>query len=72
MEEKNSNKILHANFAEDYITTDQLIEMLGVSRQTIHNWTSSKQITYYKFGKNLRFKRSDIEAFISSRCHRAI
>ena len=59
-------------FTAKYLTVEQVMEILGVSRSTIHNWTCSKQITYYKFGKTLRFKESDIAIFIDSRCRKAM
>lgn len=50
----------------DYLTTDQVMALLGVSRQTVHNWTCAKRLPFYKFGKVLRFNIRDIQNFIES------
>jgi excisionase family DNA binding protein len=56
----------------EYLNTDELMDLLGVSRQTIHNWTCSKKIAYYKFGKTLKFHINDIKAFIESTKQEAV
>jgi excisionase family DNA binding protein len=71
VENSNSNPVV-LSIKNEFLNTEQLMELLGVSRQTIHNWTCSKKITCYKFGKTLRFHIDDIRKFIESTRQEAI
>jgi len=57
---------------DDYLDTEQVMALLGVSQQTIHNWTCARKLPYYKYGKTLRFKIQDIQAYIESTRQEAI
>lgn len=63
---KDTTQDIIRSIANDYLTTEQVMSLLGVSRQTIHNWTCAKRIPCYKYGKVLRFKIKDIYDFIES------
>ncbi len=63
---KDTTQDIIRSITNDYLTTEQVMALLGVSRQTIHNWTCAKRIPCYKFGKVLRFNIKDIYAFIES------
>lgn len=65
------NEIIRS-ITNDYLTTEQVMDILGVSRQTIHNWTCARKLPYYKFGKTLRFKAQDIQSYIESTRQEAI
>jgi excisionase family DNA binding protein len=67
----NTDEIVKS-IANDYLTTEQVMSLLGVSRQTIHNWTCSRKLPFYKFGKTLRFKAQDIQSYIESTRKEAI
>lgn len=56
----------------DYLSTDQVMDLLGISRQTIYNWTCAKKLPYYKWGKTLKFHIRDIEAYIEKTRQEAI
>lgn len=71
IENTNSDLIL-SSIKSEYLNTYQVMELLGVSHQTIHNWTCSKKITFYKFGKTLKFHIDDIKNFIESTRQEAI
>ncbi len=44
-----------------YLTTDDVMEMLGVSRTTIKNWRDNKLLPYRKFGRSVRFTMEDVK-----------
>lgn len=48
-------------------TVQQAAEFLGVSPQTVYLWVERKQIPHLRvMGRNIRFLRSDLEAFRAS------
>jgi len=48
-----------------YFTTKELSEYLGISKQTIYQWTSQHRIPFIKFGKGrIRFKLEKVEKWI--------
>lgn len=55
------------------LTPDQVAEILGVTRQTLAVWRSTKRynLQYVKSGKLVRYREADVLAFIESRTHAA-
>lgn len=50
---------------EKYLTIDDLCELLTVSPKTVHSWRHrGVGPTSFKAGKHVRFKRSDIDAWM--------
>lgn len=48
-------------------TVQQAAQFLGVSPQTVYLWVERKQIPHLRvMGRNIRFLRSDLEAFRAS------
>lgn len=45
-----------------YLCAEQVIEVLPVSRRTLSNWQSRRLIKFYRVGRTVLFKRTDIEA----------
>lgn len=45
-----------------YLRAEQVIQLLPVSKRTLGNWTAEKLIPFYRVGRCVMFKRSDIEA----------
>ena len=52
----------------DRITADVAADFLGVSKQTLAIWRCTKRhtIPFYKIGKNVFYKITDLEAFVES------
>ncbi|MFM0041642.1 helix-turn-helix domain-containing protein [Paraburkholderia sediminicola] len=50
------------------LTPEQAAEILGVSPYTLSNWRVGKRqpLPYVKLGRLVRYRRADIEAFLSS------
>ncbi len=51
---------------EKLLNISQAAEMLGIKPVTLRLWISLKKIPYYKIGKCIKFKPSEIEAFINA------
>lgn len=52
----------------DRVTTESAAEFLGISKGTLAIWRCTKrhQIPFYKIGKNVFYKKDDLEAFVES------
>ena len=46
------------------LTVKEVVELLKIGRTTLYRYMENGKIKYYKFGKSVRFKKSDIEKFI--------
>ncbi len=52
---------------ETYLTVDELSELTGLKKATIYAKRSRRELPAYKFGRELRFKRSEVEAWIQTK-----
>lgn len=50
------------------MTREQAAEYLGVSASTLANWACTQKFTipYCKLGRSVRYRQSDLDAFIQS------
>ena len=46
------------------MTIEELAEFLSISRYTLYNWTSTRNLPFYKIGRTVRFRMKDIEAWL--------
>jgi excisionase family DNA binding protein len=51
----------------DLLTKRQLIDAFRVSLSTVDRWIRRNAIPYVKLGAQVRFLRSDVEAFVHER-----
>ncbi len=51
----------------DYITQDQLLEELKISKSTLRKWIIEHQFPYYKVRNKKFFKPHDVTTFMESR-----
>ncbi|CAM2808252.1 helix-turn-helix domain-containing protein [Vibrio mytili] len=53
----------------DLIPNQKAADYLGVTKGTLDNWRSSGryQIPYIKMGRYIKYRKSDLDAFINSR-----
>jgi excisionase family DNA binding protein len=49
--------------AHNYLTTEEAAKFLKVSLVSIHNWKKDKGLVFYRIGRSIRFKKSDLVAF---------
>ncbi len=52
---------------ERLLDVNQTAELLGIKPVTLRLWISQKRIPYYKVGKSIKFKPSEIETWINAR-----
>lgn len=55
-------ELKQAIFTEQYLTREEVSELLKISLSTIHNWTKRRILDPYQIGGRVYFKASDIES----------
>ena len=51
---------------DDWISTTQAVRILGVTPATLYRLINDGKVTAYRFGRVIRIKMSDLDAFIES------
>lgn len=54
------------NQNDNYIGVDEAAEYLGVKPITVRNWVKKEKIPAHRVGKLLKFKRSELDEWVSS------
>ncbi|MBT3505304.1 MAG: helix-turn-helix domain-containing protein [Piscirickettsiaceae bacterium] len=56
---------------ENLITPEQAAEYLGMSPKTMNKWrsTGENNIPYSKIGRSVRYRLSDLDAYIAKHSH---
>jgi len=49
-----------------YYSMPEIMEYLGISRDTALRWIATKQMPAHKIGKNWKFKLSEIDEWVRS------
>lgn len=52
---------------DEYLNVDELSELTGLKKATIYAKRSRRELPAYKFGRELRFRRSEVESWIRSK-----
>lgn len=61
-------KVLYVGTMEEYYTTQQIANMLGVKNViTIRRWIMKQWLTAIKIGKEYRITKTDLEKFLKDR-----
>ena len=63
--------IFDNRISEKFLTADELAEILSISPHTIRKWRIQGRIPYYKLGRSLRFRASEVLAKIEGDRHNA-
>lgn len=51
------------NEKEDYLTTDEVVQILNISKKTFRRYRDMRLIPYVQRGRKIYVKRSDLDAF---------
>jgi len=58
---------LRKQFEDRLISRDEAAEALGVTLATLHNWHKNGTLRHQKIGGSVRYRESDITAYLSSK-----
>jgi hypothetical protein len=64
--DQNSNKLKQTS-SDDLIKIEDIQDIFGVSKVTVHKWKKKGLIPYYKMNRKVYFKKSEV---INSMCHK--
>jgi excisionase family DNA binding protein len=56
-----------SNTQFELVTSDELAEVLKVSKMSIHNWRNEGWLLFYKLGNNVRFSLKEVMEAIRKR-----
>lgn len=54
------------DYQEKYLTSDQVLKLLQISKKTLENKRKSRQISYIQINGLVRYKLSDIEEYLNN------
>jgi excisionase family DNA binding protein len=54
---------------EKLVGYDEVAAALGISARTVYEQMRRNKIPYFKFGRSVRFRLSDVRAKIETTCH---
>ena len=59
------------NTKERLLSQDEAAEFLGTTKKTLNTWRCNGKynIPYIKFGNNIKFRKSDLEAWLELHKH---
>jgi excisionase family DNA binding protein len=49
---------------KNYLTAEEVMEQLDISRATLHRWMNEGKLKFYKLGRKTLYKPEDIQALI--------
>ena len=52
---------------EEWLSVEDVAKILKMDDETVRRWIRTKQLKAYKFGRNFRIRRSDLDKFIEDR-----
>lgn len=52
------------SFQKDWLSTEEVMEMLNVSRRTVQNYRNEGKISYFQQGRKILYPREGIEEFL--------
>lgn len=47
-----------------WLSVDEMAEYLGVSKDTVYAWVTTKAMPGYKVGRFWKFKKSEVDAWV--------
>lgn len=52
---------------KELLTVDDLAQFLSISKSSVYRMVERRSIRFYPLARHLRFRRSDVEAYLASR-----
>jgi excisionase family DNA binding protein len=51
---------------ERWLSVDEIAEYLGISKDTVYTWITSKGMPSHKMGRLWKFKRDEVDVWVRS------
>lgn len=61
------SKTNQGNSTDEFLTTGQVAKMINISRAGLYDLVARGEIAFYRFGRLLRYRQVDIDAFLEAR-----
>lgn len=61
-----------ADELEKMLTSQEVMEILQISRQALYRYIRMGELRAYKIGKSLKFRQSDLREFVESRVRKTV
>jgi excisionase family DNA binding protein len=55
---------LEKNMDDRWLSVDEIAEYLGVAKDTVYTWVTSKGMPGHKVGRFWKFKKDDVDAWV--------
>lgn len=52
---------------DEWLSVEDIAHILKMDEETVRRWIRNRQLKAYKFGRNFRIRRSDLDKFIEDR-----
>jgi len=49
-----------------WLSVEEIAEHLGISRDTVYNWISDKEMPAHRMGRLWKFRRSEVDKWVQS------
>lgn len=63
--EKRSHEQIQIDHREEFLNSDQAASYLHIAKQTLYTLTSKRKISFYKNGKKILFRQSDLDDWLN-------
>jgi excisionase family DNA binding protein len=63
-----SGRTSKSNATEGYLIKSEAARILHVTPRSIDNWMGRGLLPYFKIGRSVRFRMSDVQSFLDARC----
>lgn len=51
---------------DNWMSSEEVCDYIGITKITLQRWRDQSKITYYQIGRTIRYKKSDIDAFMEN------
>lgn len=51
-----------------WLSVDEVAEYLGVAKDTVYSWVTSKDMPGHKVGRFWKFKKADVDVWVRAGC----
>ena len=55
------------NIKDNLMGIEELASYLGVKVSTLYKWVHAKQVPYYKIGRLVKFRKSEVDCWIEDK-----